>query len=310
MIGSPSSLRIGTRGSPLALVQAQEVADRLARVHGMPPDHFAITTIRTEGDRLQDRSLADSGGKGLFTREIDAALLEGSIDLAVHSMKDVPTVLPPGLLIPCILPREDMRDVLVSRIARRVADLPPGCRIGGSSLRREAQVRHRRPDLTFGLLRGNVGTRLGRIENGDFAATFLAMAGLKRLGIAPDPALIHPVETGDMLPAPAQGAIGVACRAGDQNALFLLGAISHAPSATTVAAERAFLHRLEGSCRTPVAALAVLGDGRLTLEGEVLTPGGALRFHDRLAGGPGDAALLGTTLADRLLAKAGGRLPV
>ena len=258
-IGQP--LKIGTRGSPLALAQATEVRARLATAHGELAEEGAveIRVIKTSGDKFFDRPLANIGGKGLFTKEIEEALICGAIDIAVHSMKDVPTWLPDGLEIPCILPREDPRDALISNSFNSVQTLPQGARVGTASLRRRAQLLHLRPDFEIEVLRGNVATRLRKISEGEFDATLLAAAGLKRLDSAQNiSALLAPE---DMLPAPAQGAIGIECRTDDERSRTYLKALSHEESAIRISAERALLAALGGSCRMPIAALAELHDG-------------------------------------------------
>lgn len=293
-------LIIGTRGSPLALAQATLVRDLLVAAHpGLARPSLAV--IKTTGDRIQDRPLAEAGGKGLFTKEIEEALLSGAIDMAVHSMKDVPTVLPDGLVIDCILPREDPRDVLIG--APSLAALAPGARVGTASLRRGAQLRVRRPDLTVAPLRGNVGTRLARIAAGDFAATFLALAGLRRLGLADRASAVLEPEV--MLPAIAQGAIGIERRADDRVVAERLAPLDHGPSRLVVETERAFLHRLDGSCRTPIAGLARLDRDRLRFDGEILAPDGRAHFTVTLAGTPAEHRLLGIAAADDLLSRAG-----
>lgn len=295
-------LRIGTRGSALALAQAHETRDRLMAAHGLPQDAFQIVVIKTTGDRVQDRPLKEIGGKGLFTREIEDALTDGGIDIAVHSMKDMPTLQPQGLLIDCYLPREDVRDGFVSSRFGSVADLPQGAVVGSSSLRRRAQLAARRPDLQLVEFRGNVQTRLKKLEEGVAVATFLAMAGLSRLGMAH--VAKSAIEPEEMLPAVAQGCIGVERRAADDRVAALLAPISHVPSAVRVAAERAFLARLDGSCQTPIAGLAEIRGDELLLRGEILRPdGGEVIFGERrgtLAEGPA----LGTDLAGELLGRA------
>jgi len=300
-----TQLRIGTRGSPLALRQAEEVKARLAAA--VPalaaPDAMAITVIRTTGDRVQDRTLAEIGGKGLFTKEIEEAMLAGSIDVAVHSMKDLPTVLPDGLVVDCVLPRADPRDALLSAGAVPLAGLPAGAVVGTASLRRQAQLLHRRPDLVVVALRGNVGTRMAKLESGAFAATILALAGLSRLGLAERADEVLAPEV--MLPAVAQGAIGIERRAGDDRVAGWLAAIHHAPSGIAVDAERAVLARLDGSCRTPIAALATLdGEGGLVLRALVATPDGRQLTETSRAGAAVDAVRLGDDAGIELRARA------
>ncbi|WP_134680682.1 hydroxymethylbilane synthase [Paracoccus ravus] len=295
-------LRIGTRGSALALAQAHETRDRLMAAHGLPEAAFEIVIIKTTGDRVLDRPLKEIGGKGLFTREIEEALTEGAIDIAVHSMKDMPTLQPEGLLIDCYLPREDVRDAFVSNLYGSIAELPQGAVVGSSSLRRRAQLAARRPDLKLVEFRGNVQTRLKKLEDGVAVATFLAMAGLTRLG------LTHvargAVESDEMLPAVAQGCIGVERRASDARAATLLAAINHAPSALRVEAERAFLLRLDGSCQTPIAGLAEIEGDRLRLRGEILRPDGGEVIASERLGGLGDGKDMGLDLAEELLSRA------
>jgi hydroxymethylbilane synthase len=296
-------LRIGTRGSALALAQAHETRDRLAAAHDLPDAAFDIVVIKTTGDRVLDRALSEIGGKGLFTKEIEEALLARSIDLAVHSMKDVPTVLPDGLALAAYLPREDVRDAFVSRRHAAIAGLPRGAVVGSSSLRRRAQLLHRRPDLTVVEFRGNVQTRMRKLDEGVAEATFLAMAGLRRLGMAAEARA--PIEPEEMLPAVAQGAIGIETRADDAATLALLAPIACATTATRLAAERAFLAALDGSCRTPIGGLATLGDGRVRFRGEIIRPDGSVRLEAAREGAAADAALLGSDAAEELRARGG-----
>lgn len=271
------TLRIGTRGSPLALWQANETRRRLADAHPVlaAPDAVEIRVIKTTGDRIQDRTLAEAGGKGLFTKEIEEALIAGEIDLAVHSMKDVPTWLPDGLGIVAMLERDDPRDALIAGPAvASIDDLPNGAVVGTASLRRGAQLLSRRPDVKIVPLRGNVDTRLAKVERGEVEATFLAYAGLRRLGRTE--AVRAVLEPEDMLPAAAQGAIGIECRLDDARVRTLLAAIDHAPTGIAVTAERGLLEKLDGSCRTPIGALAVAVSGdRLRLDGLVVRPDGS-----------------------------------
>lgn len=294
-------LRIGTRGSPLALVQAHEVRDRLAVAHGLPVEAFAIVPIRTTGDRVQDRPLAELGGKGLFTREIEEALASGAIDIAVHSMKDMPVLQPDGLAITCCLPREDPRDALLG--ASGLAALPAGSIVGTSSLRRQAQLLHRRPDLAIVGFRGNVQTRLRKLAEGVAAATLLAMAGLRRLGL--HDVASHPIEADEMLPAIAQGVVGVEQRRDDDQVSALLAAIDDAPTARRLAAERAFLAGLDGSCQTPIAGLAELDGDRLRFRGEILRPDGSEALTHEGAGLAADAEAMGAEAAAVLRGRAG-----
>ena len=296
-------LKIGTRGSPLALAQARETRDRLMAAHGLPEAAFEIVPIRTTGDRVQDRPLSELGGKGLFTREIEAALLDGGIDIAVHSMKDMPTLHPEGLAITCLLPREDERDAFVTLGAGGLADLPAGAVVGTSSLRRRAQLGHRRPDLAVVEFRGNVQTRLRKLEEGVAAATFLAMAGLRRLGL--DALARAPVPVDEMLPAVAQGAIGIEQRLGDELVAGLLAAIHDHPTGLRLAAERAFLAGLDGSCQTPIAALAELDGDRLRLRGEIIRPDGSECLTHEIEGPASDGAAMGVEAAAVLRGRAG-----
>ena len=295
-------LKIGTRGSPLALAQAHETRDRLMAAHGLPQAAFQIVVIKVTGDMVQDRALKDIGGKGLFTREIEEALLAGAVDIAVHSMKDMPVLQPAGLVIDCYLPREDVRDAFVSAVAGTLMDLPQGAVVGSSSLRRRAQVLVRRPDLQLVEFRGNVQTRMKKLGEGVAAATFLAMAGLNRLGLSVGQS---PVEPDRMLPAVAQGAIGVERRAADEGMAALLAAIHHHDTGLRLAAERAFLRRLDGSCQTPIAGLAVLEGAGLWLRGEILRPDGTRAIRGDLHGTVQDGAALGAALAEDLLGRAG-----
>jgi hydroxymethylbilane synthase len=258
--------------------------------------------IKVTGDQILDKALKDIGGKGLFTREIEEALLDGGIDIAVHSMKDMPTLQPEGLVLDCYLPREDPRDAFVSPGAAGIADLPEGAVVGSSSLRRRAQLANRRPDLRLVEFRGNVQTRLAKLEQGVAAATFLAMAGLSRLGMTH--VARGPIAPEAMLPAVAQGAIGVERRAADTRAAALLEAIHHHDTGLRLAAERGFLARLDGSCETPIAGLALLEGATLWLRGEILRPDGSEAIADDAHGPAADGAALGADLAERLLARA------
>lgn len=292
---SAAPLRIGTRGSPLALAQAHETRARLAAAHPAlaAPDATEIVVINTTGDMLLDRTLADAGGKGLFTKEIEEALLDGRIDLAVHSMKDVPTVLPPGLEIAALLPREDPRDAFFSRTGVGLDALPAGAVLGTAGLRRQAQILERRPDLKIVPLRGNVQTRLRKLAEGEVDAMLLALAGLRRLGMADR--LTEVLEPEVMLPAVAQGAIGIETRSDDAATKGLLAAIACAATERRVTAERALLAALDGSCRTPIAALAVLSDdgARLSLRAKALSHDGRQVFAATVEGAAVDAAALG-----------------
>ncbi len=303
---SMTSIRIGTRGSQLALAQAHEVRRRLMAAHDLDEEAVEIVVIRTTGDMVRDRPLAEIGGKGLFTKEIEEALLDGRVDLAVHSMKDVPAELPDGLVIDCVLPREDARDAFLSPVARDVGALPRGAVVGTSSVRRAAQLKALRPDVKIIGFRGNVDTRLRKLEEGVAQATFLACAGLNRLGLGGRITQAVPMEI--MLPAVAQGAIGIQVREEDARARALLAPLDDADSADAVAAERGFLIRLEGSCRTPLAAHAVIEGGDVSLRVEALTLDGARRWRARRRGSRADAAALGADAAEEILAEAGDAL--
>jgi hydroxymethylbilane synthase len=260
-------LRIGTRGSRLALVQANMVADLLRGIGAASE----IVVLKTTGDKIQDRSLADAGGKGLFVKELEDALLNDAIDLAVHSMKDVPVDLPPGLDITAVLKREDPRDVFVSNRARTLAELPHGAVLGTSSVRREAQVKRARPDLKCVLLRGNVDTRLRKLDDGEMDAMLLALAGLKRLGLEARATQM----LDDFLPALAQGAIGIEIRDTDTHAREIVTQLNHKDTELALTCERAFQAALGGSCRSPMAGLATINDGTLHFRGEVIAPDGS-----------------------------------
>jgi hydroxymethylbilane synthase len=295
--------RIGTRGSPLALVQAHLVKAQLAAAHGQDEDAYELVVIKTTGDKITDRPLAEEGGKGLFTKEIDEALIAGEVDLAVHSMKDMPTVLPRGLAIGATLEREDPRDAFISVTYASLADVPAGATVGTSSLRRQAQLLHRRPDLIVVPFRGNVETRLKKLDEGQADATFLACAGLNRLGLARH--ITAPMDTEVMLPAVAQGAIGIEIRSDDLDTARLVAPLNDAASALCVAAERAFLAKLDGSCRTPIAGLAELRGGMLRFRGEILTPDGTQSHATARSGPPQTALRLGEEAAAELLDRAG-----
>lgn len=301
---SPTApFNIGTRGSPLALAQAHETRDRLMAAFDLPQEAFAICVIKVTGDAIQDRPLKEIGGKGLFTREIEEALLDGSIDIAVHSMKDMPVEQPRGLLLDTYLPREDVRDAFVSFGAKALADLGQGATVGTSSLRRRAQLLARRPDLNVVEFRGNVQTRLRKLNDGVAEATFLAMAGLNRLGMADVPRTA--IAPDDMLPAVAQGAIGIERRSDDNRAADMLAAIHDGPTGQRLAAERAFLAALDGSCETPIGGLAELDGGTLRLRGEILRTDGSEVHSDDMSGAIADGAEMGRAMAAKLLAQAG-----
>lgn len=305
---------IATRRSPLALVQAREVQSRLAAHHGVvdadKDEAFPILGLVSTGDKIQDRTLLEAGGKGLFTKEIDEAQLSGEATFAVHSMKDVPTQLPDGLEIAAMLEREDPRDTLISRDGEtRLEDLPEGAVIGTASLRRQAQLLYKRPDLSVVPLRGNVDTRLGKLRAGEVHATFLASAGLNRLGR--DEAAITPLAVTDMLPAVGQGAVGVAIRCDDDAAREVLAPLNHAPTEIAVIAERAFLERLDGSCRTPIAAHVHIES--MDFAGEVLSPDGRIRWRKETRFEMGEAsktsaAEAGLRLGEAVRSAAGDQL--
>ncbi|EPX75740.1 hydroxymethylbilane synthase [Salipiger mucosus] len=300
-------LRIGTRGSPLALAQAHETRDRLAAAFDLPEAAFEIVVIKTTGDNramiATDTPLKVLGGKGLFTREIEEQLLAGGIDIAVHSMKDMPVEQPGGLALDCYLPREDVRDAFISPGYTAIAELAAGTVVGTSSLRRRAQVQTRRPDLTVVEFRGNMQTRLRKLDEGVAACTFLAMAGLNRMQIPGVP--MTPITPEDMLPAVAQGAIGIERREDDDRVAGMLSAIHDTETAQRLSAERAFLAALDGSCETPIAGLAELEGPALRLRGEILRPDGSEAHADERHGTIADGAEMGRDLARDLLSRAG-----
>jgi hydroxymethylbilane synthase len=285
------ALRIGTRGSPLALAQAREVRARLAAAHGLAIDAIELTVIRTSGDMVQDRPLTDIGGKGLFTKEIDQALIDGAVDLAVHSAKDLPTVLPLEVALAGYLPREDVRDAFISRSATSLGDLAHGAVVGTASLRRQAMIRRVRPDLKVALFRGNVETRLRKLEEGVVDATLLAMAGLNRLGLADAATSVLPVDA--FPPAVGQGAIALATRADAARLRTLLAPILDADTGAALAAERAFLAVLDGSCRTPIAGHAQVERDAVSFYGLILRPDGSEALETRRSGARADAVALG-----------------
>jgi hydroxymethylbilane synthase len=276
------TIRIGTRGSPLALAQAHDVQARLIAAHGFAPAQCEIVVIKTSGDRILDRPLSEAGGKGLFTKELEEALLDGSVHLAVHSMKDMPTELPAGLALACMLPREDVRDAFISLKYKKFADLPHGATLGTSSLRRSSQAAWARPDLNIVGFRGNVQTRLAKLKDGVADATFLAVAGLNRLGMA------------DRI-----------TREDDAVTRKLLEPLDHALTTEAVIAERVFLRRLEGSCRTPIAGHVAFASDRVTFRGQILTPDGRESLSVTRTGAAVDACRLAEDAANELLGKAG-----
>ncbi len=300
---------IGTRGSPLALAQAYETRARLMAAFDLPVGAFEIVVIKTTGDDRSmidaDRPLKEIGNKGLFTKEIEEAMLDGRIDIAVHSMKDMPVAQPDGLVLDCYLPREDVRDAFVSLKEGGLAALPEGAVVGTSSLRRKAQLLNRRPDLKIVEFRGNVQTRLKKLGDGVADATFLAMAGLNRLNMTDVPRVAIEVE--EMLPAVAQGAIGIERRVDDERAATMLAAIHHTPTGQRLAAERAFLAALDGSCETPIGGLAELQGDTLRLRGEILRIDGSQSLSDEVSGPISEGPALGQALAKTLLDRAGGR---
>jgi len=299
-------LRIGTRGSMLALAQAHLVQRLLGTAHGVAPEAIDIRIITTSGDRLTDRPLSEAGGKGLFSKEIEAALEAGEIDLGVHSSKDLASHLPDGLVLAAFLEREDVRDAFVSLKHASLDAMPPGARLGSSSIRRAAQMLRARPDLEIVPFRGNVDTRLGKLEAGIADATLLAAAGLNRLGKS-DKVTAY-LDPRDFPPAPAQGAIGIEIRETDRRTADLVGVLNHPPTATAIAAERALLATLDGSCRTPIGAFTELNGVSCRLTAEILSPDGRAFHRDSVEGAAGNAAGLGTELGARLLQAAGPEL--
>ena len=298
-----SILRIGTRGSPLALAQAEEVRGRLAAVACLEPDRIEIKVFRTTGDMVLDRPLADAGGKGLFTKEIEEALLAGAIDVAVHSAKDLPTFLPDGLVIAGFLPREDARDVFISRKAKTISDLPAGARVGTASPRRQAMVKRLRPDVAVTMLRGNVETRLRKVDDGEVDATVLAAAGLKRLGLMSAATAIFDAD--EFLPAVGQGAIAIETRTNDGKIRTLVAMVDDIDTATALAAERAFLAILDGSCRTPIGGHAQVFGDSIRFRGMILKPDGSDALEVTREGPRVSAAELGAA-AGRELRNRGG----
>ena len=298
-----TTLRIGSRGSPLALVLARDVRRRLGDACGLSAEAIEIKVIRTTGDAIQDRPLADAGGKGLFTKEIEEALLSGDIDLAVHSSKDMPTMLPPGLDLSAFLPREDPRDAFISREAKTPSELPRGAVVGTASLRRQALIKRLRPDLRIVPLRGNVETRLRKLEAGEVDATLLAVAGLKRLGLLSAATSILDID--EFLPAVGQGAIGIESRSDDATTRALLAKVNDADTAVALTAERAFLAALDGSCRTPIGGHARVSDGRVRFRGIIAKPDGSAAFEVAREGAGNEAAALGADAGDELKRRAG-----
>ncbi|WP_310496734.1 hydroxymethylbilane synthase [Sandarakinorhabdus sp.] len=293
------TFKIGTRGSPLALAQAHMTAAALCAAHGWDADHIEIVVISTTGDRVQDRPLAEIGGKALWTKELDAALMDGRIDCGVHSMKDVETQLRDGIALAAMLPRADVRERLIG--ADSIEALPHGARVGTSSPRRAAQLKGLRPDLRTEILRGNVATRMAKVESGAIDATLLAAAGLDRLGVA----VGATIETDIMLPASAQGAVGITARMGDDTVLSLLAAINHDDTFSCVGLERGFLAALGGTCHSPVAALATLNAGRVTFRAEIMTEDGTEIEEGGFEADAADAPALVAVMAADMLDDAG-----
>ena len=298
----PPALRIGTRGSPLALVQTAEVRGALETRWARQGLAFTVAKIATTGDQVTDRPLAEIGGKGLFTKEIDRALLAGEVDCAVHSMKDMESVLAPGIVIAGVLPRSDARDCLVGATGFSLAELPKAARLGTSAVRRRAQALAVRPDLSIVPMRGNVGTRLAKLERGEADAIILAKAGLDRLGQSH--VIGHVFEPAEMLPDACQGVIAITAREGDRHVAELIGAISDEPTLITCRAERTLSAGLDGSCRSPIGAYAVLDRGRLIIDGAVFSPEGDQSVRARIEGAPEEASALGARLAHMLRAEA------
>ena len=298
-----SPLRIGTRGAPLALAQAYETRERLSIAFGLSRDSFEIVVIKTTGDKVLNRPLKEIGGKGLFTKEIEEALLQKSVDIAVHSMKDMPVQQPDGLILDTFLPREDVRDAFVSRIHKSLADIPQGATVGTSSLRRKAQLMSKRPDLKIVEFRGNVQTRLKKLDDGVAECTFLAVAGLNRLKM--EDIITAPISTDEMLPAVAQGAIGIERREKDIKVATMLEAIHNSTTGLLLSAERAFLEALDGSCETPIAGLAEFKNENLRFRGEILKTDGSEVYSDEQVVSKEDATLVGIEMAHKLLSQAG-----
>lgn len=285
------------------MAQAEETRALLARAHGIAPERIEIVPFVSTGDRLKDQPLSEVGGKGLFTKEIDAALLAGDVDIGVHSTKDVATTLPEGMAIPAFLEREDVRDAFISLVARGIDYLPEGARFGTSSIRRAAQVLRLRPDLEIVPFRGNVQTRLKKLMDGVASATLLAMAGLRRVG--EDHRVTAVLDPEQFMPAPAQGAIALAVRTDDARARELVAPLDHKLTHTAITAERAMLKVLDGSCRTPVGALSRIEAGRLTLRGEILSLDGQTTVEEEVTGDAAEAQALGAALGQKLIEIAG-----
>ncbi|WP_315926173.1 hydroxymethylbilane synthase [Mesorhizobium sp. SP-1A] len=298
-----TALKIGTRASQLALAQAHEARARLMAAHGLPEDAFEIVPLTTTGDRIQNRPLSEAGGKGLFTKELEDALYDRRIDIAVHSSKDMPTQLPHGLELSAFLPREDVRDAFIGKAAARIMDLPRGARVGSSSLRRQALIRRMRPDLDVVMFRGNVQTRLRKLEEGVADGTILALAGLRRLGLEHVATDIMPVDL--FPPAPGQGAICIESRVGDGEIAAMLAAIHDVPTGRALACERAFLAALDGSCRTPIASHAIVEGESLSFSGLIARPDGTAEHAIAATGASVDAARIGREAGEEVRARAG-----
>ena len=296
-------LKIGTRASQLALAQAYETRARLMKAHDLPESAFEIVPITTTGDRIQNRPLSEAGGKGLFTKELEEALYDRRIDIAVHSSKDMPTALPDGLELSTFLPREDARDAFIGKTAKSIADLPQGAKLGSSSLRRQALIRRIRPDLDVVLFRGNVQTRLRKLDEGVAEGTILALAGLRRLSMGHIASDVMALDA--FPPAPGQGAISIENRVGDDAVAQMLQPIHHVETGQALACERAFLASLDGSCRTPIAGYATVSDGRLNFKGLIITPDGTIWHEIAADGEAGNAAAIGRQAGEDIRAKAG-----
>ncbi len=295
--------RIGTRGSPLALAQAHEARDRLMAAHNLPEEMFEIVVLSTKGDRITDRSLAEIGGKGLFTQELEEKLSDGDLDIAVHSSKDMPTVLPEGLYLSAYLPREDVRDAVIGRTAPKLIELPHGATVGSSSLRRQALIRRMRPDVNVITFRGLVDTRLRKLQEGQVDATLLALAGLKRLGKVE--VITEILDADTFPPAPAQGAICIESRIGDAHIDALLAPINDVRTYDAVSCERAFLAALDGSCRTPIGGYAICEGDQIRFSGLIITPDGRNQHAVTIDGHRRDAVALGTRAGQDIRARAG-----
>ena len=292
---------VGSRGSRLALQQARHIISRLQKL--APATQFSLKEIKTTGDKILDVALAKIGDKGLFVKEIETALLQEEIDIAVHSMKDLPTVIPAGLKIGAMEKREDPRDVIISNGSKKLADLSPGASVGTGSLRRVAQLSHFRPDLNFNPVRGNLDTRMRKLKKQEFTALVLAYAGIKRLGLQEEIAEVIPVDV--CLPAVGQGALGIEMRTGDKAVAELLRGIDDPSTHAAVVGERAFLYRLEGGCQVPIGALGQIIEGELRLQGLIASLDGTALLRDAVSGQPDQAAELGVLLAERLLSRGG-----